>query len=354
MKTGVVPRLTGRACRWKAAPMKALKTASGVSHASSRLHWNFSGGRAVGGLHRYSSGRRGHERESGCGSHPAETARRRQRRAGRRITALHWAAYQRRSRNGEDCCSPRARTSRPQRAKAQSRRSSWPAPMAMPPWSRPAKGRRRRQFGEIERHHGTDAAAASGSADAVKLLLDRGADVNAKESAHGQTAVMFAAALDRDAVIRLLAEHHADLNVATPGRKLEHVRFDQDGNVVKRPAGGRTRAARRARPMHRSSWIRSRTQIGLESAVYLVDAAAARSGRARTFSRAPMGLKDSRCIFAMRRAPNAAQERAMWPRGLPAKWGRIMGRDDSAALRGSRRPHGARSSALVEARRGYQ
>ena len=47
------------------------------------------------------------------------------------------------------------------------------------------------------------------------MLLDHGADVNAKERAHGQTALMFAAALNRDAVIKVLLAHGADPNVAT-------------------------------------------------------------------------------------------------------------------------------------------
>jgi ankyrin repeat protein len=83
-------------------------------------------------------------------------------------------------------------------------------------------------------------SAASGSVDAVKVLLAHGADVKAKESAHGQTALMFAAALNRDAVIRVLMAHGAEPNVATAVRKVERVRFDQDGNVVEeRPGGGR-------------------------------------------------------------------------------------------------------------------
>jgi len=87
-------------------------------------------------------------------------------------------------------------------------------------------------------------ASASGSADAVKLLLDHGAGVNAKEAVHGQTALMFAAALNRDEVVRLLLANGADPNVATSVKKMEHVRFDQDGNVVQdRPGGGRGGAA---------------------------------------------------------------------------------------------------------------
>jgi uncharacterized protein len=79
-------------------------------------------------------------------------------------------------------------------------------------------------------------AAASGSVEAVKTLLDHGAGVNAKESAHGQTALMFAAALNRAAVVKLLLANGADAKIATNVRKLERVRFDQDGNVVEEKA----------------------------------------------------------------------------------------------------------------------
>ncbi len=87
-------------------------------------------------------------------------------------------------------------------------------------------------------------AAASGNADSVKMLLDHGANVNAKESVHGQTALMFAAALNRDAAIGVLMAHGADPNIATSVRKLERVRFDQDGNVVedRAPRGGAANA----------------------------------------------------------------------------------------------------------------
>lgn len=82
-------------------------------------------------------------------------------------------------------------------------------------------------------------ASASGNADAVKVLLDAGAEINAKEAAYGQTALMFAAALNRDAVVKLLRARGADANIATPVRKMERVRFDQDGNIVEDRPGGR-------------------------------------------------------------------------------------------------------------------
>ena len=58
-------------------------------------------------------------------------------------------------------------------------------------------------------------AAASGNADVVKILLDRGADVNAKESEWGQTPLMFAAAQNRADAIRVLLARGADARIAT-------------------------------------------------------------------------------------------------------------------------------------------
>ena len=81
-------------------------------------------------------------------------------------------------------------------------------------------------------------AAASGSVDAVKVLLDRGAQIDAKESVHGQTALMFAAALNRADAVKYLLSRGADANITTAVKKLERVRFDQDGNVIDTPAAG--------------------------------------------------------------------------------------------------------------------
>ena len=103
-------------------------------------------------------------------------------------------------------------------------------------------------------------AAASGSADAVKLLLDRGADVNAKESAHGQTALMFAAALESRRRRHASCWRAAPMPTSPPrSRKLERVRFDQDGNIVEdvRPAAA-TRCPHRSRSRRRRRCRRSR------------------------------------------------------------------------------------------------
>jgi ankyrin repeat protein len=58
-------------------------------------------------------------------------------------------------------------------------------------------------------------AAAAGSSDAVKLLLDHGADPNVRESGLDQTALMFAADADRADVITLLASRGADLKATS-------------------------------------------------------------------------------------------------------------------------------------------
>ena len=56
------------------------------------------------------------------------------------------------------------------------------------------------------------AAARSGKVDAAKLLLDAGADVNAKESWGGQSAFMWAAAQSQADMVKFLASQGADLN----------------------------------------------------------------------------------------------------------------------------------------------
>jgi ankyrin repeat protein len=58
-------------------------------------------------------------------------------------------------------------------------------------------------------------AARAGSVDAVKLLLDHGAEVNAKESWRGQTALMWATAENHPAVVQLLVDHGADVNIVS-------------------------------------------------------------------------------------------------------------------------------------------
>ena len=55
------------------------------------------------------------------------------------------------------------------------------------------------------------AAARTGNVDAMKVLLDHGADLNAKETLRGTTALMWAADEGHAAAIQLLIEHGADI-----------------------------------------------------------------------------------------------------------------------------------------------
>src|SRR3974390_751061 len=54
-------------------------------------------------------------------------------------------------------------------------------------------------------------AARTGNVDAIKVLLDHGADVNAKETQRGTTPLMWAADEGHAAAIKVLIEHGADI-----------------------------------------------------------------------------------------------------------------------------------------------
>jgi uncharacterized protein len=58
-------------------------------------------------------------------------------------------------------------------------------------------------------------AARTGSVDAVKLLLDRSAAINAKEAVRGQTALMWAVLENHPDVVKLLLARGADINAQT-------------------------------------------------------------------------------------------------------------------------------------------
>jgi ankyrin repeat protein len=80
-------------------------------------------------------------------------------------------------------------------------------------------------------------AAHSGNADAVRTLIENGADPNVKETANGQTALMFAAAADRVDVVKLLVARGADLHVTSRVEDFAKLTmdFDADQNGVPRP-----------------------------------------------------------------------------------------------------------------------
>src|SRR5437763_6932831 len=65
------------------------------------------------------------------------------------------------------------------------------------------------------------AAARSGKVEAAKLLVDAGADVNAKENWGGQSALMWAAARSQAEMVKFLASRGADVNARGVVRQWE-------------------------------------------------------------------------------------------------------------------------------------
>jgi ankyrin repeat protein len=84
-------------------------------------------------------------------------------------------------------------------------------------------------------------AAHSGSTDAVRILVENGADPNVTETANGQTALMFAAAADRIDVVKLLIARGADLHVTSRVQDFASLTMtnDADQNGVPRPQAPR-------------------------------------------------------------------------------------------------------------------
>ena len=75
-------------------------------------------------------------------------------------------------------------------------------------------------------------AASSGNGPSVGLLLDAGADPNAKDVTNGQTALMFAAARNSADAVKLLLARHADPSATTKVLALKRVRVDANGDPL--------------------------------------------------------------------------------------------------------------------------
>ena len=80
-------------------------------------------------------------------------------------------------------------------------------------------------------------AARSGNADIVRMLAERGADVNARESSRGETALMWAAASNRPEAARVLIERGADVNARSNTLDFPKDRFGLEGVVTILPRG---------------------------------------------------------------------------------------------------------------------
>ena len=84
-------------------------------------------------------------------------------------------------------------------------------------------------------------ASRTGSAATVSLLLARGADVSAREHNFDESAIMWAAAENHAAVVRLLAAHGAALNAHARVLQFPNVRVDAATMVITAlPKGGLT------------------------------------------------------------------------------------------------------------------
>ena len=94
------------------------------------------------------------------------------------------------------------------------------------------------------------AVAAAGSVEAVRFLLARGAAIDARESAGGQTALMWASGEGHDDVVRALLEAGADPNVVGRVTVLPRLRGDGGRMWVDYTSGGLTAAMFAARGGH--------------------------------------------------------------------------------------------------------
>ena len=84
-------------------------------------------------------------------------------------------------------------------------------------------------------------ASRTGRPEAMRLLIDRGADVNRRESWHGETALMWAAAENHAEAVALLASRGADLEARSNVPEFPKVKVDAATMVTMAlPRGGMT------------------------------------------------------------------------------------------------------------------
>src|SRR5438132_3509241 len=83
-------------------------------------------------------------------------------------------------------------------------------------------------------------AARTGNLNAVKLLIDRGANVNGADEFKGYTALMFAGTENHPEVARMLIEHGADVNAHSRRFEFGKLKEASGGALMKRAEGGMT------------------------------------------------------------------------------------------------------------------
>ena len=105
-------------------------------------------------------------------------------------------------------------------------------------------------------------AARTGNAEAVLMLIARGADANARETSLGETALMWAAAENHPAAVRALIEHGADPNARSDKLAYAKDRFGLEGVTTILPHG------------HWTALMYAARQGSLEAARALADAGA--------------------------------------------------------------------------------
>ena len=161
--------------------------------------------------------RRRQARRSGLRAQPPPRGRRCERLAWRRNVGAPLGVFRGRRGDGGD---PGRGGS--EREIGDAHRPLHAAAPGLPRRQRRGRGNPARRGGRRERADASRAAttplhlaAASGSAETVKLLLARGADVNAREAEWGQTPLIFAASQNRADAIRVLLENDADPGMTT-------------------------------------------------------------------------------------------------------------------------------------------
>src|SRR5690606_30268245 len=81
--------------------------------------------------------------------------------------------------------------------------------------------------------------ARTSNVDAARLLLERGAAVDAVEQWRGQTALMWAAVEAQPAMVKLLVEHGANVNARSKVNEWER-QVTAEPRMQQRPSGGFT------------------------------------------------------------------------------------------------------------------